>query len=948
MSLVQGKCKKGFTPNLFRGPGVLKFFSNDFFFYRGLFLLAFLFLSSCSNDDSKSSSSSGNVDTTQDICTEGKVLLEGSSEECGLPKKGHYANGDQETACTDISNKEDWSDTPEGGLAEDKCPFTCNIGYVKQDDKDGRACNVPSVGKYADAEGVEQPCQGSNINFGTLGGQAISVATANDCPFACESGYVKTTSGSSKTCEVPQAGKYATAQGAEQACTSISGEQNSFDWEQSTTPVASATACPFTCKSGYVKNESGRTCNLPPTGKYATADGKEQPCSTIDDSTWSANTLPLSTDTCPFTCTGDKVKNSSGRTCDDPSLGFWQNNNTKTACTAIPNRKAWILPQSRLTTDTCDFTCKAGYKKVNTASTRACQVPAPGKYIDSDGTTARDCATITNKAAWVEGPADSATACNFTCTAGYEKHGRTCRTPSPGHYAENGKAEGCISIANSIWVANTAPVTMATGCAFECKAGFTKTSSACDLPSGHFVAGDGTAKSCGTAPDSSTGWADDQTVNQKSNCVFVCATTGRKVSGTGENGSCILERGYFAASGSDANGAGTPCGTVPASSTGWASTQLASVTQASDCVFECATGRTAVGTGPSPSSGTGPVCNLNEGHFPSSISANSVGTACSSLTPPTGHLLKTSFQNESLSRQNDCWVCSAGYDDDDGDGTCAETAATHYSLARSDDRVDCSTVTFPSSNAARDTSSTGKDSASDCWSCNEGYTYNGTTCVCDEGYTYNGTTCVREALAIAAGVDHTCAILSDQSVKCWGDNGYGQIGGGTVDTHLVISGTAGSPLSGGEKATHIAAGDSYTCAILSDQSVKCWGVNGYGQIGGGTVDTDLVISGTAGSPLSGGEKATHIAAGIWHTCAILSDQSVKCWGDNEKGASRSPLSAGEKAMHIVASGLHTCVILDDGRNLDNGGAYQVLGAQTICWGNLFEQGRYSHPHCGGE
>ena len=647
MSLVQGKCKKGFTPNLFRGSGVLKFFSNDFLFYRGLFLLAFLFLSSCSNDDSKSSSRSGNVDTTKDICPAGKVLSEGSSEPCRLPEKGHYADGGEEKACTDISNKGDWSDTPEGGLAEDKCPFTCKSGYVQDEseracktpptgkygdaqgaeqactgnitngtlggqavsvtranacpftcksgyvqDESGRACNLPSQGKYgdaqgaeqpctgniengnlggqavsvtdatacpftctsgyvkdgtlrtcnlpsqgkyADADGVEQPCQGGNITNGTLGGQAVSVTDATACPFTCKSGYVK--DGTLRACNLPPKGKYADTQGVAQDCTAISGAQNSFDdWEQSTTPVASATACPFTCESGYVK--SGRACNFPSKGKYVNAKGKEKPCSPIDDSAWSANTGPLNSDACPFTCTGGKTKGSSSRTCDDPSLGFWYNSGTKTACNPISHRKAWLPSQTALTTDACDFTCKAGYKKVNSGGTRACQVPAPGKYIKTNGTEG-NCTPITNKLAWVEGPADSATACDFTCTAGYEKHERKCRTPLPGHYADNGTAEDCTPIANSIWATNTAPVTTKTACAFDCKAGFTKASGAnpsCTLSSGHFIAGDGTAKPCGTAPDSSTGWAPDQSVDQKSNCVFQCAT-GREVSGTGEGGS---------------------------------------------------------------------------------------------------------------------------------------------------------------------------------------------------------------------------------------------------------------------------------------------------------------------------------------------------------------------------------------------------------------------------
>ena len=187
----------------------------------------------------------------------------------------------------------------------------------------------------------------------------------------------------------------------------------------------------------------------------------------------------------------------------------------------------------------------------------------------------------------------------------------------------------------------------------------------------------------------------------------------------------------------------------------------------------------------------------------------------------------------------------------------------------------------------------------------------------------------REATAIVAGEYHTCVILSDKSVKCWGDNRDGQAGGGRTRSFNVWpngwqrtatpSGKPGSPLGPGEEAIHIAAGAWHTCAILSDDntsnggSIKCWGNNGYGQTGGGKNNGNTLLSGTAGSPLVQGEEATHIAAGYNHTCAILSDKSVKCWGYNREGqAGRgSPLSQGEEATHIAAGYYHTCAILSD-------------------------------------
>ena len=182
---------------------------------------------------------------------------------------------------------------------------------------------------------------------------------------------------------------------------------------------------------------------------------------------------------------------------------------------------------------------------------------------------------------------------------------------------------------------------------------------------------------------------------------------------------------------------------------------------------------------------------------------------------------------------------------------------------------------------------------------------------------------------ISAGGGHTCAILSDNTVKCWGDNDSGQIGGrfgirtyGNPD--LTLKGTRGNPL-GSDRVKHISSGISYTCAILSDDTVKCWGANGSGQTGGGIQnrDGDLILSGTKGSPLDS-DKAKDIAAGASHTCAILSDDTVKCWGSSyfEQagiiGNQGTPLGS-DKAKDIVAGASHNCAILSD---------------DTVkCWGN---------------
>ena len=130
--------------------------------------------------------------------------------------------------------------------------------------------------------------------------------------------------------------------------------------------------------------------------------------------------------------------------------------------------------------------------------------------------------------------------------------------------------------------------------------------------------------------------------------------------------------------------------------------------------------------------------------------------------------------------------------------------------------------------------------------------------------------------ALSAGSEHLCAMLSTGSVLCWGANLYGQLGDGT--NMLKTTPTAVSGLSSGVVA--LACGTSSTCAVLSTGGVKCWGLNNYGQLGDGTIINRLTP--TAVSGLSSGVAA--IAAGIYYTCALLLTGDVKCWGSNGNGA----------------------------------------------------------------
>lgn len=174
------------------------------------------------------------------------------------------------------------------------------------------------------------------------------------------------------------------------------------------------------------------------------------------------------------------------------------------------------------------------------------------------------------------------------------------------------------------------------------------------------------------------------------------------------------------------------------------------------------------------------------------------------------------------------------------------------------------------------------------------------------------------AIAVAAGRSHVCALSEGRRVYCWGDNVDGQVG--VKKSTRTEQEPREVALEG--RAASLALGDNHSCAILEEGAVWCWGSNSHRQVGfaGYYTQHDPLPA-----KISGLDGATQIVAGSRFTCVLLSDLGVRCWGENDHfqlGAgpyeeSQSPnhlqVVRVPEARHITAGTNHACALLFDGR-----------------------------------
>ena len=182
--------------------------------------------------------------------------------------------------------------------------------------------------------------------------------------------------------------------------------------------------------------------------------------------------------------------------------------------------------------------------------------------------------------------------------------------------------------------------------------------------------------------------------------------------------------------------------------------------------------------------------------------------------------------------------------------------------------------------------------------------------------------------AIAAGGSHTCALTNAGGVKCWGNNEHGQLGGGsTIDSATPVDVQG---LTSGVSA--IAAGGSNTCALTNAGGVKCWGNNGRGQLGnasGTSSSTPVDIGGLTNGVTAIAAGTSGLAGVASHICALMSAGELKCWGANNRGQLGNGTTTNSSSP-VDVSGLSGVIGITLG---EDHSCALVTGGGVVCWGS---------------
>jgi alpha-tubulin suppressor-like RCC1 family protein len=178
---------------------------------------------------------------------------------------------------------------------------------------------------------------------------------------------------------------------------------------------------------------------------------------------------------------------------------------------------------------------------------------------------------------------------------------------------------------------------------------------------------------------------------------------------------------------------------------------------------------------------------------------------------------------------------------------------------------------------------------------------------------------------LALGHRHSCALQNDGKVLCWGDDAGGALGRGDPDAGEAQTREGVQRVSGLDDAIGLASGNAFSCAASKSGAVNCWGRNDRGQLGDGSKDASRPFP----SPIPDLEDGIAIATGDAQACAVRKSGAVSCWGVNDKGqlgrpAAPTPLRPGpipklDDATAVSLGAEHGCALRRSG--------------EVLCWGS---------------
>lgn len=208
------------------------------------------------------------------------------------------------------------------------------------------------------------------------------------------------------------------------------------------------------------------------------------------------------------------------------------------------------------------------------------------------------------------------------------------------------------------------------------------------------------------------------------------------------------------------------------------------------------------------------------------------------------------------------------------------------------------------------------DGTAQCWGNNaSGQLGNGSTLQSAIPVVVNGLNGLNNIQTISTGYYHTCALSNTGLASCWGSNNFGQLG---RSNNLVTTNIIGNVVS-------LSAGGFHTCAALTDGTVWCWGNNTNGQLGNGTwVHSSIPVV------VKGINNAIAVSAGTYHSCALLHTGAVQCWGNNDTGQIGNGSTGGDISQPVAVSGISIAMAIAAGR--DHSCAVMVNGS-VQCWGS---------------